>query len=68
MAAGSSAAAVRKSRAAASRSAAALIGLAAPQVGEHRIRAQRDGAAVGLDGGKGLIVVSAASPRARSRR
>src|SRR5262249_18083021 len=37
--------------------AAPLIGLAAAQVGEHRVLAQGDGAAVGLDRGKGLVVV-----------
>ena len=34
----------------------ALIGLAAPQVGEHRVRPQRDGAAVGLDRAERLVV------------
>ena len=47
---------MRKSRAAASRSPRPLIGFAAPQVGQHRIRAQRDGAAVGLDRRKRLVV------------
>jgi hypothetical protein len=36
--------------------AAPLVGFAAPEVGEHRVRAQLDGAAVGLDGGEGLVV------------
>ena len=36
--------------------AAALIGLAAAQVGEHRVGTQGDGAAVGLDGAEGLVV------------
>ena len=36
--------------------AAPLIGFAAPQVGEHRVGPQGDGAAVGLDGAEGLVV------------
>ena len=35
---------------------AALVGLAAPQVGQHRVGTERDGAAVGLDGAEGLVV------------
>ena len=49
-------AAVRKSRAAAVEVAAALVGFAAPQVGEHRVGPQRDRAAVGLDGAERLLV------------
>ena len=58
MAVGSSAAACRKSRAAASRSPRrrALVGLAAPEVGEHRVGPQGDGAAVGLDRAERLVV------------
>ena len=36
--------------------AAPLVGLAAPQVGEHRVGPEGDGAAVGLDGAEGLVV------------
>ena len=38
------------------RVAAPLVGFAAPQVGEHRVGAERDGAAVGLDRAEGLLV------------
>ena len=46
--------------------AAPLIGLAAPQVGEHRVGPQRDGAAVGLDGGKRLLVAQGRVAAARA--
>jgi len=48
--------------------AAPLIGFAAPKVGDRRIGAQRDGAAVRLDGGKVCSSRSAASPRPSSAR
>ena len=51
--------------------AAPPVGLAAPEIGQHRVRAELDGAAVGLDRGETLVVaqgvVAAGQRRTGSR-